>query len=83
MKVPFRQQVSSYDCAPTSLINGLVYLFHREDIPPFIVHQIYRECLDMESARGTSDRAVHDIAILLNNYKENRYTLLSHSLFNK
>lgn len=73
MKAPFRQQASSYDCTPTSLVNALCYLFKRKEIPPFIIHQIYRECLDIESARGTSDRAVEDIALLLRNYKEKGY----------
>jgi len=40
MKVPFRQQVSDYDCVPTSLINALCNLFDRKDILPFVVHRM-------------------------------------------
>ena len=74
MKVPFRQQASKYDCTPTSIVNGLCYLFDRKEIPPFIIHQIYRECLDLDSARGTSERAIHDLAILFRNYSEKGYS---------
>lgn len=73
MKVPFRQQVSEFDCAPTSLINALSYLFDSTEIPPFVLHQVYKDCLDMESFRGTSSRAMHDIGFWLNNYKEKRF----------
>ncbi len=73
MKVPFRQQVSNYDCTPTSLTNALSYLFERKDLPPFIVQQVYKECLDIEAARGTSDRAVQDLAFILKNYSEKKY----------
>ena len=73
MKVPFRQQISGYDCVPTTLINGLSYLFSRNDIPPFIVQQVYRECLDAVACRGTSSRAVQELGFLLNNYQEKRF----------
>lgn len=70
MKVPFRQQVSEYDCVPTTFINALCYLFHRQEIPPFVVHRIFKECLDYEACRGTSDRAIRDLSHWLNNYKD-------------
>ena len=73
MKAPFRQQASNIDCTPTSLINALCYLFDRKDLPPFVVHQIYKNCLDEEAARGTSDRAVQDLAFLLRNYNEKSF----------
>lgn len=73
MKVPFRQQVSDYDCVPTSLINALCYLFDRRDIPPFIVHRVYKDCLDVESARGTTGHAIRELGLLLNQYKEKRF----------
>lgn len=73
MKVPFRQQASEYDCVPTSLINGLCYLFSRSELPPFVVHRVYRDLLDMEYSRGSSSRAIQDLAYLLNNYREKRY----------
>jgi hypothetical protein len=73
VKVPFRQQASETDCVPTSLINALSYLFDRREIPPFVVHRVYRDCLDIESSRGTSSRAIQDIGFWLNHYKEKRY----------
>lgn len=73
MKSAFRQQVSEYDCVPTTIINGLCYLFHRQEIPPFMVHRIYKDCLDNEASRGTSERATREVAYLLNNYRDTRY----------
>jgi len=73
MKVPFRQQASEYDCVPTSLINALVYLFGRKEIPPFVVQRVYKDCLDYESARGTSGRAIQDLGFWLNCYNEKSY----------
>lgn len=73
MKVPFRQQASDYDCGPTSLINALCYLFDRKDIPPFVVHQIYKDCLDLDDSRGTSSRTIQDLGFWLRHYREDRY----------
>lgn len=73
MKVPFRQQASEYDCVPTTMINALSYLFRRRELPPFMVHRVYKDLLDMDSFRGTSSRAIQDLGFLLNNYKENSY----------
>lgn len=73
MKVPFRQQASGYDCVPTTLINGISYLFSREEIPPFIVHRVYKECMDLEAFRGTSSRAIQELGFWLSNYHEKRY----------
>jgi len=73
MKVPFRQQLSGYDCVPTTLINGLSYLFSREEIPPFVVHRVYKESMDIEAFRGTSSRAIQELGFLLSNYQEKRY----------
>jgi hypothetical protein len=73
MKMPFRQQVSEYDCVPTTLINALCYLFDSREIPPFVVHRVYKDCLDIESFRGTSGRAVQDLGFLLTNYKDKSF----------
>ncbi|WP_173196025.1 hypothetical protein [Geobacter sp. SVR] len=74
MKVPFRLQVSEYDCGPTALINALSYLFDRREIPPFVVHQVYKECLDLDSARGTSFNAIQDLGFWFKHYREERYS---------
>lgn len=73
MKVPFRQQASDYDCVPTTFINALNHLFIRAEIPPFIVHRIYKDCLDIEASRGTSRRAIQEVGHLLNHYRDIRY----------
>lgn len=73
MKVPFRQQASEYDCVPTTVINALSYLFRRSELPPFIVHRVYKDLMDIESTRGTSSRAIQDLGHLLKSYREKRY----------
>lgn len=74
MKTAFRQQASDYDCAPTSLINALKYLFDRKDIPPFVVQRIYMDCLDIEAFRGTSTGAMHDVSHWLNAHRDESYS---------
>jgi hypothetical protein len=73
MKVPFRQQATMFDCVPTSFINAMCYLFSMEELPPFVVQRVYKECLDYESARGTTSRAMQDLAFWLNCYMEKRF----------
>ncbi|MBT0664497.1 hypothetical protein KI809_09315 [Geobacter pelophilus] len=73
MKSNFRQQVSNYDCTPSCIINGLSYLFHRHEVPPFIVYRVYKDCLDGDASRGTSERATREMAYLLNSYRDPRY----------
>ena len=73
MKVAFRQQASEYDCVPTTFINALSYLFDRGEIPPFVVHRIYKDCLDIDYSLGTSRRAIKDLGFWLSNYKEESY----------
>lgn len=57
MKVPLRYQITEYDCGPTSLLNGLSYLFEREDIPPEVVRNIMLFCLDSYGADGFSGKS--------------------------
>jgi len=73
LKVPFRQQASKYDCFPTSLINGLSYLFDRNEVPPSAIHRIYKNSLDQCGYCGTSQRAIEEIGVLLNGYEEDGY----------
>lgn len=68
MKVPLRFQVTEYDCGTTSLINALMYLFDREDVPVELLKAIHRYTLDAEGVHGiigeagTSRRAVDNLA---------------------
>ena len=57
MKNPLRYQITEYDCGPTSLLNGLSYLFEREEIPPEVVRNIMLFCLDNYGADGFSGKS--------------------------
>ena len=57
MKIPLRYQMTEYDCGPTSLLNGISYLFEREEIPPEILRSIMLFCLDQYDDKGISGRA--------------------------
>lgn len=54
MKNPLHYQLSDYDCGPTSMLNGISYLFEREDIPPEIIRNIMLYCLDCYGADGAT-----------------------------
>lgn len=73
MKAAFRQQASEYDCVPSTFINALCFLFHRHEIPPGVIRTIYKECLDLEGARGTSGQAINRLARWLKEYNEKSY----------
>ena len=73
MKVPFRQQASEYDCVPTSLLNGLSYLFDKKEIPPSVIQRIYKNSLDQLEYSGTSGRAIEEISYMLSGYAEAKY----------
>ncbi len=78
MKVPFREQISDYDCVPTTFINALIYLFKREEIPPIVIHKTYLYCLDYDSSshrhgHGTTGCAVKHLGEWLENYKDKNY----------
>ncbi len=52
MKNPLRYQISEYDCGPTSLLNGISYLFEREEIQPEIIRNIMLYSLDCYGKGG-------------------------------
>lgn len=52
MKNPLHYQLCEYDCGPTSILNGVSYLFEREAIPPVIIKQINHRCMDCCDANG-------------------------------
>lgn len=63
-------QISEYDCGPTSMLNAIIYLFDRDEIPPEVIRNTMLYCLDCYSKegipgkRGTS-RAAHDVSFQL------------------
>lgn len=80
MKVPFRSQVSEFDCVPATFVNALVYLFEREQIPPTVLQRIYQYSLDTVTSRqrigrGTSGFAVKLLANYLSEVAERAFRL--------
>lgn len=81
MQAPLHYQISEYDCVPTALINGISYLFHRNEIPPMVIRHIFLYCLDTvgRNARfgigGTSRYAVRLVGNWLNSYKIKRFSV--------
>lgn len=74
MKTPLHYQLSEYDCGPTSLLNGIAYLFEREQIPPEVVRNIMLYCLDQYGSDcapgkcGTSAMAMMFLSNWLDGY---------------
>jgi hypothetical protein len=82
MKVPFRFQVSEYDCVPTTALNALSYLYKREEIPPLAIQRIFMYCLDSVSPRqnvghGTSPYAVQLLGNWLNEFKHKNFETIA------
>ena len=78
MKNLLNYQTSEYDCGPVSILNGIRYLFEREEIYPDIVKFIMLYCMDTYNEhgelckRGTSAAAVHYMSNWLNHFSETR-----------
>lgn len=72
MKSPLRYQASEYDCGLTSMMNAIMFLFEREEIPPDLVRQIGQCTLDSydkeghEGISGTSGAAIRYFGTWLN-----------------
>ena len=76
MKIPLTFQITEYDCGTTSLINALLYLFERDEIPISLLKAIYRYTLDAEGINGiigeagTSRYAVGKLSHWITNYSK-------------
>lgn len=74
MKNPLHYQISEYDCGPTSILNGVSFLFDREQIPPTVIKTIMFNCMDCADAsgecgkRGTSCNAIRFLSGWLDRY---------------
>lgn len=74
MKNLLNYQSSEYDCGPVSLINGIRYLFDREEIFPDVIKFIMLYCMDTYNEagelckHGTSPAAMNYIASWLNHF---------------
>jgi hypothetical protein len=77
MKNPMHYQISEYDCGPTSVLNGIIYLFERDEVPPEIIRNVMLYCLDcynkdgVPGKSGTSCSAMMFLSNWLNNAGEN------------
>lgn len=89
MKIPLRFQITEYDCGTTSLINALVYLFEREEIPVALLKAIHRYTLDAEGESGvvgeggTSPRAIEKLSYWIARYASNNHFNLSCQVLEK
>ncbi len=65
-------QISEYDCGPTSLLNAVSYLYKRDEIPVELIRIIYRNSLDCKKYIigdcGTSKKAMRKIVRKINSY---------------
>lgn len=57
MKTPLRYQISEYDCGPTAMLNGISYLFEREEVPPEVIRNVMLYCLDCYSLEGVPGKS--------------------------
>jgi len=72
LKNPLHYQITEYDCGPTSLVNGISYLFDREEIPPEIVRNIMLYSLDGYGPDGVSGKSgtSHTAMLFLSHWLE-------------
>lgn len=72
-------QSSEYDCGPVSLINGIRYLFEREEILPDLIKFIMLYCMDTYNEdgelckHGTSAAAMNFITNWMNHFGQFRH----------
>ncbi len=57
MKNPLHYQISEYDCGPTSMLNGISYLFEREEIPAELIRNIMIYALDCYGNDGAPGKS--------------------------
>ncbi len=76
MKNLLNYQTSEYDCGPVTLLNGIRYLFDREDIYPDIIKFIMLYSMDTYNEEGelckhgTSAAAMNYISSWLNHFSQ-------------
>ena len=76
MKNLLNYQTSEYDCGPVSLLNGIRYLFEREEIVPDLVKFIMLYCMDTYNEagelckHGTYAAAMNYMASWMNHFSE-------------
>lgn len=74
MKNLLNYQTSEYDCGPVSILNGIRFLFDREEIYPDMIKFIMLYCMDTYNEegelckRGTSPAAMSYVSNWLNHF---------------
>ena len=70
-------QISEYDCATTTLLNAISFLYARDEIPSAIIKIIYKYTLDCKvkiiGDCGTTKRAMKKITKKINSYSRKHY----------
>lgn len=87
MKIPLTFQITEYDCGTTSLLNALIYLFDREEVPITLLKAIYKYTLDAVGEHGiigeagTSRKAVENLSYWITKYsKTNDFKIICENL---
>lgn len=76
MKNFLNYQSTEYDCGPTTILNGIRYLFEREEIPPTLIKGIMMYGNDTFNdngemgKRGTSQDAIQYMSCWLNGFSK-------------
>ena len=76
MKNFLNYQSTEYDCGPVSMMNGVRYLFERNEIYPDVVKFIHLYCMDKYNENGelcksgTSHSVMRFLTHWLNNFRE-------------
>lgn len=80
MKNPLMYQLTKYDCTPTSLLNAIIHLYKREEIPFKIIQKINNVCIDGHSKKGVSGGSgITNFAMeyLNNHFRRNGFNIKS------
>ena len=90
MKTPLRFQMTEFDCGTVSILNAIMYLYKREEIPAELVKVVTKYSLDCYDKKGnigqggTSREAIEKICEWLTKHvKSNNYGLNCEHLLNK
>lgn len=81
MRVPLHYQASEYDCVPTTFLNAVTHLFHRESIPPIVIRHTFLYSLDTVGKHGrlgragTSSHAIRLLGHWLGAYRTDRFSV--------
>ena len=90
LKTPLRFQMTEFDCGTVSILNAIMYLYKREEIPAELVKVVTKYSLDCYDKKGnigqggTSREAIEKICEWLTKHvKSNNYGLNCEHLLNK